>query len=824
MKYFRSHLVSLACSVATLIVLLYWLNPQLAAAADDMPQNIDSNLRHMLQQAEGRTSRSTAVLATSPTNNIARSFNRFDTQGRILVHVYLDGSQALPLVEKSLIAGGGNVIGREPSYRNGVLALYLPLTQLRVASTMPGVQAITSEYKPKLHVGAATSEGTVVLKTNRVNTELGLRGDGITVGAISDSFDVEADPPHAADDVATGDLPVVNVLEDFVNPRDFDEGRAMLQIVYDVAPHAHLAFATAFPSEINFVNNIRRLRTEANCDIIVDDLLFPDEPVFSDGMLAQTVNEVVDSTALPGKRVVYCSCAFNHGDNGYRATYRNLEDHAVRSSHGHGNLKFVTDPNSPNYLDPALTAGGWHNWNPDPSRPAESMTTISSTRGFFFAGPGDFYYFLGMQWDDPFDLPKGVTTDYNLLVFDMDGNYLGGDGIGLSGDNNNFQTKQPLEFAGYFLRGASYQIAITRTAQTNNASPQRATHLALYSSFNADGTMRGKYFRPDTLTTPAVFGHAGAAGAIAVAAYIYDWTGKQPYKPEIEDFTSPGPTTIYFDAAGHRLGRPEIREKPDIAAVDGVATTFGPIGFFGTSAAAPHAAGVAALLIQAAGGPGSISPAEVKRVMQLTAMPRDSEPFFSQAVATEDGRDHSQSPQDSGHREDEGTVTITAQGEAFENPDFLSVKFLGSPNQSVRSLTIDVANSGLFFDLQPTESNPGYSLGTLIGLRPSDVILLNGTQSGPSLSFSFAPGAFKSGDSFSFVAGVHSIYPTGIGDSADFLASSAVRAHLTGSPAQELTGTFSKNDLVRGYQVFDGYGLIDAYAAARAVQIAHGHH
>ena len=115
-------------------------------------------------------------------------------------------------------------------------------------------------------------------------------------------------------------------------------------------------------------------------------------------------------------------------------------------------------------------------------------------------------------------------------------------------------------------------------------------------------------------------------------------------------------------------------------------------------------------------------------------------------------------------------VIITAQGEAFENPDFLTVTFLGPSNQSLRSLTIDVANSGLFFDLQPTETNPGYSLGTLMGLRPSDVTLLNGTQSGPSLSFSFTPGAFKSGDSFSFVAGAHSIYPAGIGDAADFLA------------------------------------------------------
>ena len=797
MKYFRSHLVSLArsaCLVVPLIVLLYWLSPQLAAAADDMPQNIDSNLRRMLQKAEGRMPRSAAANSAPQMEDIARSFNRFDAQGRILVRVYLDGSMALSVVEKSLMAGGSSVVGREPSYRNGVLALYLPLTQLRAASTLPGVQAITTEFKPQMHVGAATSQGTVVLKTNRVNTELGLRGDGVTVGVISGTFDQQVFPPHAADDVATGDLPIVNVVEDFVYPDiNFDEGRAMLQIVYDLAPHAQLAFATAAPSEVNFANNIRRLRTEAHCDVIVDDILGIDEPLFSDGMLAQAVNEVVNSTTLPGKRVVYCSSAGNDGDNGYRATYRNLEDHAVRSPHGHGNLKFVTDPNSPNYLDPALTAGGWHNWNPNSSEPAEPVATITSTRGFFTPDPGDFYYFLGMQWDDPFDLPNGVTTDFNLLVFDMDGNYLGGGGVGLSGDNNNFQTKQPLEFAGYFLRGASYQIAITRTTQTGNFSPQRATHLALYSSFNVEGVMRGKYFRPDTLTTPAVFGHAGAAGAIAVAAYLYDWTGKQPYKPEIEDFTSPGPTTIYFDTAGHRLSRPEIREKPDIAAVDGVSTTLGPIGFFGTSAAAPHAAGVAALLIQAAGGPGSISPAEVKRAMQLTAMARDSEPFFCQAVATEN---HSQSPR----------VVVTAQGEAFENPDFLTVTFLGPSNQSLRSLSLDVARSGLFFDLQPTLANPGYSLGTLTGLKPSDITLLNGTQSGQTLSFTFAPGAFRSGDSFSFVAGVHSIYPAGIGDSADFLASSTVRAQLTGSPAQEITipPARSQNDLVRGYQVFDG--------------------
>ena len=123
----------------------------------------------------------------------------------------------------------------------------------------------------------------------------------------------------AAQDVKTGDLPVVNVLEDFYNNGlgGTDEGRAMCQIVYDCAPHCNLAFATAFVSEVDFANNIVALRAQANCDVIADDISYSDDPVFSDGLLATAVNAVATSTSLPGHPAVYCSSAGNEGDNGY---------------------------------------------------------------------------------------------------------------------------------------------------------------------------------------------------------------------------------------------------------------------------------------------------------------------------------------------------------------------------------------------------------------------------------------------------------------------------------------------------------------------------
>ena len=64
-----------------------------------------------------------------------------------------------------------------------------------------------------------------------------------------------------------------------------------------------------------------------------------------------------------------------------------------------------------------------------------------------------------------------------------------------------------------------------------------------------------------------------------------------------EGFSSVGPVTRLFDKDGNPLAAPEVRQKPNLAAPDDVSTSvpgFAP--FFGTSAAAPAAAGTAALI------------------------------------------------------------------------------------------------------------------------------------------------------------------------------------------------------------------------------------
>ena len=72
--------------------------------------------------------------------------------------------------------------------------------------------------------------------------------------------------------------------------------------------------------------------------------------------------------------------------------------------------------------------------------------------------------------------------------------------------------------------------------------------------------------------SPVTFGHNCARGASGVAAYAF-------YPPFIpEGFTSPGPSTIYFDKHSNPLRRPEQRLKPDLAAMEPTVRGSGPAG------------------------------------------------------------------------------------------------------------------------------------------------------------------------------------------------------------------------------------------------------
>jgi hypothetical protein len=122
-----------------------------------------------------------------------------------------------------------------------------------------------------------------------------------------------------------------------------------------------------------------------------------------------------------------------------------------------------------------------------------------------------------------------------------------------------------------------------------------------------------------------IYGHANAAGAEAVGAAAYFETpayGVNP--PLLESFSSAGPTAIRFNTAGALISDARA-DKPEITAPDGTNTTFfgsdyepdGYPNFFGTSAAAPHAAAVAALMLNAK---STATPAQIYSKLEATAI------------------------------------------------------------------------------------------------------------------------------------------------------------------------------------------------------------
>ena len=430
----------------------------------------------------------------------------------------------------------------------------VPLAELEKLAALPEVSFISRAAKPRHN--AADPEGNAVHLAATARTVFGVSGAGIKVGVLSDSVD------YLSTAQSNGDLGTVTVLSGQSGVPGTGEGTAMLEIVHAIAPNAQLFFATADGGDANFAQNILNLRS-SGCDILVDDSGYFDESPFQDATVASAVNSVTAGGAL------FFSSAGNSGnfDSGMSGTWEGdfVDGGAVtfpEAGHIHlfGNVAYDT-----------VGSGG------------------SDQR-------------VDLFWSDPLG---GSTNDYDLFVLDSTGTT-----VLRSSTTVQNGTQNPYESLSTLNPGE-------RIVLVKFSGQGRFLHLS---------TGRGTL----AIATPgATVGHATAVKAFNVAAvdsavtYPNPFTGG-PTNP-VETFSSDGPRHVFFNQDGSAItpgnfssGGGAIRPKPDVAAADDVSVSVpGFTPFFGTSAAAPHAAAIAALL--KSHNP-ALTPDEIRAVLTTTAL------------------------------------------------------------------------------------------------------------------------------------------------------------------------------------------------------------
>jgi hypothetical protein len=455
----------------------------------------------------------------------------------------------------------------------------LPL--LAANGVLPSLSSWFSLRGLSFFVGALTSQGYISHTANQV-VAMGINGSGVKVGVLSDS----ASAARVAALMGTGDLGPGTTVLPGLGSSGTDEGTAMMEIVQDLAPGAQIYFATANGGQAAMAANIASLAA-AGCTIIVDDITYLAEAAFQDGPIAQAVNTFTSAGGL------YFSSAANSGNltHGTSGTWEGdfLNGGAVTS----GPIFAIEG------------AGFFHNFGTAGSPVLFDTMTVTTS-------------FISLKWSDPI---AGSGNDYDLFITNSTGSTVKGfSAAAQTGTQNPFEAVQQGTGCGTGSPSGYCPAVGDRIYIILFSGSARALRLDMNRgqvSINTAGSTYGHNGGPNTLTVAATAWNSAHAGT-------RPFTG---FANPTEVFSSDGPRKMFFNPDGTPITPGNFLfgtnggttfQKPDFTAADGVsAKTPGFNPFFGTSAAAPHAAAVAALVKSAK---PSLTGPQIRTILINTAL------------------------------------------------------------------------------------------------------------------------------------------------------------------------------------------------------------
>jgi len=558
-----------------------------------------------------RAERSVSVQRATLADAVKGFPHRMSPNG-LQLDVYLDRVADGATIAK-LQAAGCTVLYRSPRYPRIALETSDLRSIYRLAD-LTEVLAIHPEFGAQTqgsqrdHTGRDNRAGSVDGKgPHAIGADVawgtfGVDGSGVKVGVLSDSAargtgtrDGDTQPPMGIAGTLTGtrpqdlgDLPAtIDLRADDANASS-DEGSGMMELVHDMAPGAPLAFHTAFVSQAGFADGIFRLFQDAQCGVVVDDVIYFSEPMWQDGIIAQA------AAACVNNGVPYFSSAGNYANRGYFGQYVDLNP----AQDSENEAVFV------DYMD--FIGGG-----------GDGVLDVVLDPGGFIR--------VAMQWNQPHaavNSAAGAQIDLDLYLYNNSTLDIVAQSTSVQGTTGSpgGDAFEILQFSS--TSGGSFGLVVDHWAGQQDSIPQNnGVPLQVRFVYVDLGGASVQGLASDLSDTgaPTIFGHSMAPGVVGVAAV--PWWEAQNYNPELffpttlpdpEDFTSRGGNlTVMFAQQGFYLERTSF--EPEISCIDANNTTFfgspspnlgGYEGepdalpnFFGTSAAAPNAAGVAALML-----------------------------------------------------------------------------------------------------------------------------------------------------------------------------------------------------------------------------------
>lgn len=462
-----------------------------------------------------------------------------------LFDLKVEGNEVLVVVEATSEAAVSKILQRvrelggreELSYGSWVQG-FIPILQLEKLAELPEVQFIRTPVRPLLDQGPVTSEGVKLIGSGSWN-RAGLTGRGVKVGII--------DPEFGGYEALLGrELPP----RERVTARSFrsdgkmaedaedKHGTAVAEIIYDIAPDSQLLLA-AFDTDVEFRQAADWLIGQ-KVNVTNTSLSFYSGCFTGPGLFESTI------TKARQNGVLWATSAGNDGDRHWEGSWRD--------SNGNNQHEFSGS-------DETLTL--------------EVELYEGEVRGEKKAIAR---FSLYLSWEAPC---RNASDDYNVVIFPEE--YPGNRG----GSDWFWEPGIPIKRAGWIYYwplsevGSTKRFSVVIEKKRAAASPARLDLVLRTCSICTN--MEHLILKGSVgIGEPRISPNAFTVGA------FYQLNGG------LLNYSGRGPTK-------------DGRTKPDISAPSHVSTvSYGRFnasqeqyGFGGTSAAAPHVAGAAALVKQA---------------------------------------------------------------------------------------------------------------------------------------------------------------------------------------------------------------------------------